>query len=101
MADEVAWMLVESGWKVVAADGTELGSVQEVLGDESADIFNGIAVSPGLLRRARYLPAERVTRIVEGRLEVDVDSAAFDRLAEAGDAPPGAGPTDAPGTKQR
>lgn len=90
MADEVAWKVVEAGWTVVGADGTEVGSVHEVLGDPTADIFNGIAVSPGLLRRSRYVPSERVARIVEGRLELDLDAEAFDRLPEAEGAPPSA-----------
>lgn len=90
MADEVAWKVVEPGWTVVAADGSELGSVHEVLGDATADIFNGIAVSPGLLRRSRYVPAERVARIVEGRLELDLPAEAFAGLPEAEGAPPSA-----------
>ena len=90
MADEVAWKVVEPGWKVVGSDGAELGSVDEVLGDPTADIFNGLAVSPGVLRRSRYVPAERVARIVEGRLELDFGAEAFAELPEADGAPPSA-----------
>lgn len=90
MADEVAWKVVEPGWKVVGADGAELGSVDEVLGDQTADIFNGLAVSPGLLRRARYVPAERVARIVEGQVELDLAADAFDGLDDAEATPPSA-----------
>ena len=83
MADEVAWTLVEPGWTVVAADGAEVGTVHELLGDPAADIFNGLAVSPGRLRRSRYVPAERVVRIFEGRLELDLAADAFHALPEA------------------
>lgn len=52
-ADPVSWLLVEPGWDVVGSDGKELGTVHEVLGDTGADIFDGLAVSPGLLRSPR------------------------------------------------
>jgi hypothetical protein len=80
MADPVSWLLVEKGWEVVGSDGEALGTVDEVLGDSDADIFNGLAVSPGLVGRARYVPAERVRQIVEGQVELDLDRDAFDRL---------------------
>jgi len=90
MADEVAWKVVEHGWAVVAADGEEVGTVDDVLGDSTADIFNGVSVSPGLLRHSVYVPAEHVARIVEGRLDLDLPADAFHRLPEAGDVPPSA-----------
>ena len=108
MSDPVSWKVVERGWAVVAADGEEVGSVHEIFGDSTIDIFNGLGVSPGMLRASRYVPAERVTRIVEGRVELDLDAAAFAELPEAGDTPPSANlradttdlpDTDAPATR--
>lgn len=78
----VSWMLIEEGWAVVARDGAELGRVHEVIGDSGADIFNGLAVSPGLLRGSRYVPAELVSTIVEGRVELDLGADEFKRLDE-------------------
>lgn len=89
-ATPVSWKVIESGWKVVGSDGEEVGSVHEVLGDSTADIFNGLNVSPGLLKRSVYVPAERVGSIVDGRVELDLDSAAFDELEGAGEVPPSA-----------
>ena len=86
-ADPVSWLVIEPGWEVVAADGTELGSVHEVIGDTGKDIFNGLAVSPGLLRSSKYVPAERVANIVEGRVELDVSADEFERLDEHGEQP--------------
>ena len=80
--DPVSWLLIEHGWKVVDPHGHELGTVVEVLGDTTNDIFSGLSVASGLLHRPRYVPAEHVTRIVEGELEVDLDQGEFDRLAE-------------------
>lgn len=90
MSDPVSWFLIEKGWDVVGRDGAELGTVHEVVGDTGKDIFNGLAVSPGFLRSARYIPAERVGTIVEGRIEVDLDQHEFDRMDEHGDVPPSA-----------
>jgi hypothetical protein len=75
--DPVSWFLVERGWKVVGSDGSELGTVEEALGDENADIFDGLAVAAGLLGKPRYVPAERVGEIVEGEVHLTIDTAAF------------------------
>jgi sporulation protein YlmC with PRC-barrel domain len=88
--DPVSWLVVEAGWEVVGRDGEELGSVHEVIGDSGTDIFNGLAVSPGLLRASRYVPAERVREIVEGRVVLDLDAGEFARLGEAEGGPPSA-----------
>jgi hypothetical protein len=88
MGDPVSWAVIEPGWVVVAANGEELGKVHEVLGDTGIDIFNGLAVSPGRLRHSRYVPAELVGRIEEGRVEIDIDQDTFDRLGEHGEVPP-------------
>ena len=89
-ADPVSWLVIEPGWDVVAADGTRIGSVHEVVGDTGKDIFNGLAVSPGLLRSSKYVPAERVAAIVEGRVELELSADEFERLDEHGEQPPSA-----------
>jgi uncharacterized protein YrrD len=80
--EPVSWMLIEAGWNVIGRAGEQLGSVHEVIGDSNADIFNGLAVSPGMLRGSRYVPAELVAAIVEGRVELDVDGDQFKHLEE-------------------
>ena len=89
-ADPVSWLVIEKGWQVVGSDGEELGKVHEVIGDSSQDIFNGLAVTPGLLRKPRYVPAEVVGTITEGRVELALDADAFDGLGEHGEMPPSA-----------
>jgi hypothetical protein len=66
MADPVSWFLIRPGWKVVAADGTEVGRVDEVRGDQERDIFDGLDVAPSVFGAARYVPAEQVDGIEEG-----------------------------------
>jgi hypothetical protein len=81
--EPVSWFLVEKGWEVEAADGTEVGTVAEVLGDASLDIFDGLSVATGLLqRRPRYVPAELVDRIYTGRVRLSVTADEFERLSE-------------------
>lgn len=88
MADPVSWFVIEPGWKVVTADGKEVGEVREVVGDTGADIFDGLVVVKGLLRRAKYVPAENVNGIFEGRIELGLTSDQFDSLGEYDEPPP-------------
>jgi hypothetical protein len=80
--DQVAWSMIEPGWTVVSRGGEDLGRVHELIGDSSADIFNGLAVSPGRMKGSRYVPAERVAAIFEGRVELDLDPEEFEDLDE-------------------
>jgi hypothetical protein len=73
MGQPVAWVVVERGWRVLDAAGAEVGRIEAVLGDEEADIFNGLAVSIGGLSRPRYVPAERVRAIQEGSVVLDLN----------------------------
>jgi hypothetical protein len=82
MADPVSWFLIERGWKVTGSDGAELGTIEATLGDESLDIFDGLAVAPGLLGKPRYVPAEQVGEIVEGEVHLTIDKDRFDQLDE-------------------
>jgi uncharacterized protein YrrD len=84
-ADPVSWKVVERGWRVVGRDGDEIGYVDEVVGDDHLDIFNGVAVSEGVLKARRYVPAERVSQIVDGAVHVDADA---DELARFDEPPP-------------
>jgi uncharacterized protein YrrD len=86
-ADPVSWLVVETGWSVVAADGTALGNVAEVIGDTGKDIFNGISVSAGLLKRPKYVPAEEVAEIAEGEVRLALSKDEFEQLGEH-DEPP-------------
>jgi hypothetical protein len=81
-AEPVSWLVIERGWTVVAADGTDVGKVEEVVGDPEDDIFNGLTISTSLLGAPKYVPAERVAEIADGRIELDLSPAAADELQE-------------------
>jgi hypothetical protein len=70
MSDPVSWLLLEPGWEVVGADGESIGKVDEVLGDKDRDIFDGLQVTSGVLGESRYVPAEEVGEITEGRVQL-------------------------------
>ena len=62
--DQVAWVLVEPGWKVVDAKGEKVGKVDEVLADEQTDIFHGLIVD------GEEILAERIGEIREGEIRL-------------------------------
>jgi hypothetical protein len=80
--DPVSWFLIEPGWKVVDATGEEVGSVDEVVGDSSDDIFNGLSISTSLLGKPRYVPSEQVGEITEGRVHLKLTKDQVERLGE-------------------
>jgi hypothetical protein len=82
VSDPVSWFLIEHGWKVVGPDGSEIGKVEEVVGDTGEDIFNGLAVSTGLTHRPRYVPSEQVREITEGQVRLAVSADDLGRLGE-------------------
>ncbi len=82
MSTPVSWFLIEPGWVVESSDGAELGHVEEVTGDSNADVFDGITVGASMFARPRYVPSEQVGEIVEGRVRLKLDSAAFEQLGE-------------------
>jgi sporulation protein YlmC with PRC-barrel domain len=69
---QVSWKAIDSNAVVVTANGHEIGRVKEVAGDENADIFDGLVVSPVGHGDPRFVPAERVTRISPDRVETDL-----------------------------
>jgi hypothetical protein len=82
MSDPVSWFLIEPGWKVLDASGEHVGSVDEIVGDSSDDIFNGLSVSTRLLGRPRYVPSEQVGAITEGHVQLRISKDQLDRLGE-------------------
>jgi sporulation protein YlmC with PRC-barrel domain len=90
VADPVSWLVVEPGWAVVGSDGTEVGKVEEIIGDSGEDIFNGLAVSTGVLAKPKYVPAERVTEIFEGEVRLDLPADTIEQLDDHEQQPPSA-----------
>ena len=81
-ADPVSWFLIEPGWTVLDSKGEEVGAVDEVVGDSSDDIFNGLSISTSLLGKPRYVPSEQVAEITEGSVRLTLSKDEVDHLGE-------------------
>jgi hypothetical protein len=79
----VSWKSIEPHWKVWSADDVEIGEVFQPVGDENADIFDGIAIThhggPSVMHnwldRPRYVSQDKVAAIQDGcvRLTIKAD----------------------------
>jgi uncharacterized protein YrrD len=72
MPDPVAWKAVEKGWAVYDRDGEEVGTVEEIAGDEEADIFDGFGIKTGAFSTVKYVPAEIVGSIAVGEIRLTI-----------------------------
>jgi len=66
----VSWKAIQHGWDVRSSDGERVGVVFLVVGDENADIFDGLAITHhggfafhNYADRPHYVEAERVGEI--------------------------------------
>jgi hypothetical protein len=80
--DPVSWLMIRPGWKVFSSDGSEVGQIDEVAGDDSHDIFDGLAVATSALGKPRYVPAEQVGTIFEGEVHLSLSAAEVSSLGD-------------------
>lgn len=82
VADPVSWFLIRPGWRVLAAGGDEVGEVDEVAGDSTEDIFDGLAIATSAFGKPRYVPAEQVAEITPGVVQLKLTRAQVEELGE-------------------
>jgi hypothetical protein len=82
MPDPVAWVMIEKGWRVLDASDDEAGKIDEVTGDENADIFDGITIKQGTLSKDKYVPSEHVAAIYEGEVHLSLTRAQIEELQD-------------------
>ena len=82
MAELTSWYAIEKGWDVQGRDGTAIGTVAAVVGDEDVDIFDGLRIEAGDGEEL-FAPADRVSEIVEGLISLDADLAELETPEEA------------------
>ena len=80
--DPVSWLLIRPGWKVVAADGSEVGEVDEIAGDDTEDLFDGLAVATSAFGKPRYVLSEQVGEITDRVVHLTISRAQFEQLGE-------------------
>lgn len=71
----VAWIAMPHGAAVVAADGSEIGTAESVLGDENEDIFHGIVVKQRDGGKLVEVPAARIKKITNKHVVTDLTDA--------------------------
>jgi len=86
--EQLSWLVIEPGWAVFATDGSEIGYVEQTVGDRDEDIFNGLSISTSIFDDPLYVPSERVGRIFEDRVELALASNEVETLAEFLEPPP-------------
>jgi hypothetical protein len=79
---QVAWIAIDEDAVVVAADGSEVGKVKEVAGDEEHDIFDGLVVKHSRFGSDGYIASERVKAIWPDRIETDLSPQEAEALPE-------------------
>jgi hypothetical protein len=82
MADPVSWLMIETGWTVLAAGGEDVGVIDEVVGDSGTDIFDGLTIKTRPFASPRYVAAEQVEQIVEGTVTLKLSPADVEQLEE-------------------
>jgi uncharacterized protein YrrD len=82
MPDPIAWKAVEKGWAVYDRDGEEIGKVEEIAGDEEADIFDGFGIKTGKHGATKYVPAEIVASIAVGEIRLTISGSEVEPLEE-------------------
>jgi uncharacterized protein YrrD len=97
LGDPVSYLVLPAGTDVISSDGRKVGTVEHVLADPDADVFDGVIVDmrPGP-RGHRFADAEQVASIHERGVVLSLDAAAAERLPRpaANPATMDAGPDD-------
>lgn len=68
----VAWTGLPHRTPVVAADGSEIGLAEQVLGDANDDIFHGLAMKRSSDGLVVEVPASRIKRMTERHVVTDL-----------------------------
>jgi uncharacterized protein YrrD len=80
LGDPVSYLVVAEGTDVVSSDGHTIGTVEHVLADPDADVFDGVIVDTG--GGHRFADADQIQRLHERGVVLAVDARAAERLPE-------------------
>jgi uncharacterized protein YrrD len=85
LGNPASYLVLADGTPVLSSDGHELGTVEHVLADDDADVFDGVIVATG--EGHRFADADQVTAIYERGVVLSIDAAAAERLPEPAENP--------------
>jgi hypothetical protein len=83
MDELTSWYAITPGWEVVDRSGATVGEVIAVVGDEDADIFDGLRLETPDGEEV-FARGEQVADIVEGRVELDASEHELDATPPGG-----------------
>jgi hypothetical protein len=94
LGDPVSYLVLADGIAVVTCDGREIGTVEHVLADPDADVFDGVIVSTN--SGHRFADAQQIAALHECGVVLTLDAAAAQSLPEPAENPAtmDAGPDD-------
>jgi uncharacterized protein YrrD len=98
LGNPVSYLVLAHGTAVIAQDGQQIGTVEHVLADEEADVFDGVIVH--VHGGHRFADAEQIAEIHERGVVLNVDAAALPEPS-ANPAALAADPADTTGDKLR
>jgi hypothetical protein len=78
--DAVGWRGIVYGTPVATGDGTRVGTVREVLGSDSEDIFHGLRVALARGHRDVMISADNVTSMSTAEIRVDLSRSDVEAL---------------------
>jgi len=78
--DPIGWRGVVYGTPVATNDGVRVGTIREVLGSDSEDIFHGLRVGLARGHRDVMVPADNVTSLSNAEVGLDLSQSAVDAL---------------------
>src|SRR5436190_21355380 len=84
---ELAWTDVQEGWRVLASDGSDVGKVEQCVGDREADVFEGFEVDVQVMGPDRFVSFEHVVGIAEGHIRLDLTPEQVHALPEQHEVP--------------
>jgi hypothetical protein len=97
LGDPTSYLELDEGVPVYSADGADVGSVEHVLADEGADIFDGLVIDSVIGAGGhRFADASLVEGLYERGAVLALDAAGCERLPEPAESPAvlGADPGD-------
>lgn len=79
--DPISWRAIVYGTPLTAADGTQVGTVDEVLGSDGEDIFHGVRVAiKG--RRDAMVAAANISELTAHAVTTDLSAAELKSLPD-------------------
>jgi hypothetical protein len=79
--DPIGWRGVVYGTPVASIDGVRVGTIREVLGSDSEDIFHGLRIGLAAGHRDVMVPADNVTSMSTAEVGLDLSRSAVEALA--------------------